>query len=293
MPEVAFGKCSEMCHPVAASKERRVTSSLYPRLILGAAVALIAAYIWMFRANELGSPESWGQFGDFLGGSLNPLIGVVTVLLVLETLQVTRREASDNRAALEQQRVEMERQTAEAAAQTRNTEQQLIAAESQLSHLAARDELNELQKCLDALTTELIASLQRPTSGELLIGGSLRMFIHYSPRGSKYEALTKLSIPQLIQIRNDVKTGTASHYRSGYIHNVNAWTNEFGYETELIREAAHYCSIYEEKTGDGAWSLHYYKRRAYPLAEALAALGIVEEDVRLALMPKPFPKLDN
>ena len=65
----------------------------YLAVVVGVTVVAIAAIIgyniW-FIALPLGGPESWAQFGDYFGGILNPIIGLATVVLVLETLRITR-----------------------------------------------------------------------------------------------------------------------------------------------------------------------------------------------------------
>jgi hypothetical protein len=61
------------------------------------AILAIVAYCWQFA--PLGpSPEQekWGQFGDFLGGVLNPAIGLVTVYLVLINVRMQRKELKNS-----------------------------------------------------------------------------------------------------------------------------------------------------------------------------------------------------
>lgn len=48
------------------------------------------------------SSEQWGQAGDFLGGILNPLIGLVTVILVVLSIRQNHIALQQNQAALEQ-----------------------------------------------------------------------------------------------------------------------------------------------------------------------------------------------
>lgn len=48
------------------------------------------------------SSEQWGQAGDFLGGILNPLIGLVTVILVVLSIRQNNIALQQNQAALKQ-----------------------------------------------------------------------------------------------------------------------------------------------------------------------------------------------
>lgn len=43
-------------------------------------------YFGAYRSEPPGDPESWGQFGDFLGGLLNPVVGTITIVLLVRTL---------------------------------------------------------------------------------------------------------------------------------------------------------------------------------------------------------------
>lgn len=61
----------------------------------------ISAYVYTFRhmpANE--RPESWGTFGDYLGGLLNPAISLFTLLVALKVWQLQRDELKLTREEL-------------------------------------------------------------------------------------------------------------------------------------------------------------------------------------------------
>lgn len=75
-----------------------------------AGIAAVIAYLMVFRHRPLGGPEEWGQLGDYLGGVINPVVGIVTVVLVVMTLRVTRAEAQAARAQIAEQLKYMERQ---------------------------------------------------------------------------------------------------------------------------------------------------------------------------------------
>lgn len=80
--------------------------ALLPALAYGAGIAALLAYVVFFSVYKrmpLGGPESWAQFGDYFGGVVNSVAGIVAVFLVYFTLKVTRREASDTREKMQQQ----------------------------------------------------------------------------------------------------------------------------------------------------------------------------------------------
>lgn len=66
-------------------------------VILGVAVAAsliaVGVYVATFHGHPLATaPDRWGQFGDFLGGALNPVFGFLSVLALLVALVLQNRE---------------------------------------------------------------------------------------------------------------------------------------------------------------------------------------------------------
>jgi Putative phage abortive infection protein len=65
---------------------------------------IVAAYIWTFRAlpyNE--KTDAWGQFGDLIGGLLNPLISLFTLLVAVSVWRLQKLELAETRAAIKAQ----------------------------------------------------------------------------------------------------------------------------------------------------------------------------------------------
>lgn len=75
-------------------------------MIVGASAAPVAIawvglvlYRSTFDVTKLSdSPDHWGQFGDFLGGIVNPSVGLVTIILLVWTLRSQQRELREQRA---------------------------------------------------------------------------------------------------------------------------------------------------------------------------------------------------
>lgn len=83
------------------------------------AIFVAGLYMWKFRGGSLSNePEKWGQFGDYLGGVVNPAVGLVTVFLVVISIAIQRREL---RASLTEMR------HANEAARSMSLEQSLFA----------------------------------------------------------------------------------------------------------------------------------------------------------------------
>jgi hypothetical protein len=68
--------------------------------ILAAGAAPIT-YLWMFGARPSTNHEAWGQFGDFLGGTLNPIFSLSALVALLYTLVLQSRELRQSTEQLE------------------------------------------------------------------------------------------------------------------------------------------------------------------------------------------------
>lgn len=60
-------------------------------------VAIIIPYVVNFGASWSKSNETWGQFGDYIGGSLNPIFGLITLLVILFNTRIQRKEIESNK----------------------------------------------------------------------------------------------------------------------------------------------------------------------------------------------------
>jgi uncharacterized membrane protein len=66
-------------------------------VVLIVAGVVLYQYFSNFGGAKSTSQEVWGQFGDFLGGTLNPILGFVSVLVLVATLGLQRKELSEAR----------------------------------------------------------------------------------------------------------------------------------------------------------------------------------------------------
>lgn len=82
------------------------TEVLYGALCIVTAAVLVAfaviyAYFVNFKGQPVsGDPQHWGQLGDFVGGLVNPVVGLATVILVFLTLILQRHELQASLAEL-------------------------------------------------------------------------------------------------------------------------------------------------------------------------------------------------
>lgn len=137
-------------------------NELIPLLILlvvitaVAVVAVVATYTFTFRGSLSHEQALWGQFGDYLGGTLNPIFGFISVIALILTLamqtkqlDLSKEELSLTRKELELTRSEMQR-TANAQQETADALKQQV----ELTVISARinaiaSALNSIQNALD------------------------------------------------------------------------------------------------------------------------------------------------
>ncbi len=77
--------------------------------VVGAALALMVLVYLHGNAtieDELGGPTQFGQFGDYIGGVLNPIFGFLTVLLLIGTAQHSRKELNLARQEYNRRQIE-------------------------------------------------------------------------------------------------------------------------------------------------------------------------------------------
>lgn len=71
-----------------------------------AAFLIIGFYIWNFPNQLSEKQDVWGQFGDYIGGTLNPLFSLAALFAVLHTINIQNKQISSANEAVEIQRFE-------------------------------------------------------------------------------------------------------------------------------------------------------------------------------------------
>jgi len=79
----------------------------YAKLIFAIAALSCMAVVLVYFSNFNGSlstkTSTWGEFGDFFGGTLNPIFGALSLMAILGTLLIQSRELSHSTMALKEQ----------------------------------------------------------------------------------------------------------------------------------------------------------------------------------------------
>ncbi|MBK1684051.1 putative phage abortive infection protein [Rhodoferax fermentans] len=78
------------------------------------ALLLIIGYAFTFKALPAGeNPAAWGTFGDYIGGLLNPLISLFTLMVAMQVWKLQKTELLETRKAVEEQGKTAEQQRRE------------------------------------------------------------------------------------------------------------------------------------------------------------------------------------
>ena len=77
-------------------------------IALAATAIAVGTFMYFFRNEQiLVQQDKWGQFGDFFGGTLNPVFGFLSVMALLVALVIQSRELRLSRKALKLSRREL------------------------------------------------------------------------------------------------------------------------------------------------------------------------------------------
>ena len=141
-----------------AMSSRRVRKAL--RLLVGSAIVLVvsvfAAYFLAFNSGLSVQQEVWGQFGDFVGGTLNPILSffsllalVFTVTLQVHQLDIARAELKNSQSELLATREEL-RRSADAQHLT------AMALNEQVKHTVISAKLAALSSALSVTSEAMV-----------------------------------------------------------------------------------------------------------------------------------------
>lgn len=94
-----------------AYAEKLLIAGNYSFYAIGAlAIVLLITYVAAFGTSLTYTKSEWGAFGDYLGGILNPAVGLVTVYLVLINARLQRQELKNSIAEMKNSNDMLEKQ---------------------------------------------------------------------------------------------------------------------------------------------------------------------------------------
>lgn len=203
----AAGKATERPEFLDAHSRHRLAWALG---IAGGLVLLLlagtyGAYFLRFGGLPSGDQGHWGQFGDFVGGTLNSLMGLLTVLALVFTVVLQTRQLELSRDELRATRAELARSTAAqrdaATAMNGQLEQARLTAQAQreaAAHLLATAQSIRQAGRIQALDT-VVEKLTGVRSNDVDLRAEYSAAIQPVPGGPVSPYLVDLTRQRAIQ----------------------------------------------------------------------------------------------
>lgn len=79
---------------------------LMPKVAIALFVGAFIFYSFNFGSSLSAKTDVWGQFGDFIGGVINPIIGIITIFILALAYKAQRDELRETRNELRLSRIE-------------------------------------------------------------------------------------------------------------------------------------------------------------------------------------------
>lgn len=230
---------------------RKIEWGLLWFAVIAACVAVVA-YTIAFSGWSLGDPVDWGAFGDYMGGVLNPIIGIITVLLIVLTLATTRKEAADARAEMK----------------------------AQLLHFERQQILTDMYRRLEGLLQEWNRILDSKCP-RIVVGSNESGTIRYS------DDIAQVTIRDLIESLDVRRLITNYRMQNRMSGPMTDWQRELFSCVSLLSELNVYLKEYEEEAGNSDIA-EYYRRRVLAGVTTLGLAGVLHENVETGLEPQPL-----
>lgn len=64
-------------------------------------------YFYVFHAPLSNNPSLWGEFGDFIGGTLSPILTFVSIIALVHTIELQRQQLQIARKELKNSKIEL------------------------------------------------------------------------------------------------------------------------------------------------------------------------------------------
>lgn len=138
-------------------------------ILVGAACAVAGTYYAYFQNFHSGLSEKhevWGQFGDFIGESLNPILSFLSLIALILTVALQSKQMNIAREELENSKEELRATREELAKSAEAQRSTATALEAQARYAVISAQLQGLRAALD-VTSE---SLRQARDAGILVG---------------------------------------------------------------------------------------------------------------------------
>lgn len=132
-------------------------------VIAGAGACLASAYFayfLRFKGSFSEKQDVWGQFGDFIGGTVNPILSFLSLLALVFTVVLQTRQLENSREELANSKTELEATREEMKRSTKAQAEMASAANAQAKYANISARLSALQAAL-SVASETLAQAQR------------------------------------------------------------------------------------------------------------------------------------
>jgi len=194
-----------------------------------AAIVILAgvfgAYANQFSEHAIGGPAEWGMFGDFVGGLANPLLGFLTIFLLIVSLYYQTQELAATREEL---------------AQSKDAMQQANQLHDNNLQLQTR---NNLRLQLEPHFHEAISAFHDTTRTEFRIDNKgmsldvslLKILAVLEGKDGLYPSHKNVSIRKEAEEWNDLFSGMAQLHRDLYLKAAEALVALIEYSDSELR----------------------------------------------------------
>lgn len=143
--------------------DSKALTSLLAKIVVTAVVAIVVVvglYLFNFRGDLSLNADRWGQFGDYVGGTLNPILSFLALLSLCLTLAVQGRQLriSEEQLSFSRQELEATRQELQKSAESQATTATALIKQAEYTAISSR--LSALNSAL-GITIESISHFQR------------------------------------------------------------------------------------------------------------------------------------
>jgi hypothetical protein len=118
------------------------------------------AYFQEFHGDFSKKQEVWGQFGDFIGGTVNPILSFLSLLALVFTVVLQTRQLENSRTELANSRAELEATREEMRRSAEAQREMAKAAQTQAEYANVSTRLSALNAAL-AVTSESLTQAKQ------------------------------------------------------------------------------------------------------------------------------------
>ena len=132
-------------------KTRPNNGRFFGHIIRYAAVSILSVfsvYFYVFHAPLNNDSSAWGDFGDFIGGTLSPILTFVSIIALVHTIELQRQQLQIARKELKNSKIELRltRQELEKSAKAQAVTARVLQKQAEYALITTR---------LSVLRTEL------------------------------------------------------------------------------------------------------------------------------------------